>query len=1305
MHGTKTPIEPNQCRQAPSRSSRFALVVSSTLCVLFAFSVGTASASKQVIEYFGTPPGEGNLSSGEGTLGGEFSFPNSVAVNNSGAGPARKGEIYVVDGMVSVKTQNPRIQRFTHDDNGTPANPYDDSYEFVSVWGAGVETGDANYEICTVASSCRAGVKSGGNGAFSEPAGIAVDQDTGNVYVSDDGNNRIDVYDGTGAFLRAFGWDVVASGPDNTGTGYEICVAANGDICKAGLPGFGIGQIKGSFVGANQLGIAVSQPDGNAVTGSVFLADKQNRRVDTYNLDGTSPSSFGTAATFEEGPQTIAVDSRGIVYASNHKNENEVERYDSENANGDGIGFLAPITAPPLIPSQGFAAVTAGLTVDPDSDGPGPDSDVLYLHTIAGGGEIQQFGPLNAPGLTAPPTATDDVHATSPNLGESGRGLAIDESDGSLYLASRGVGGDIDANGVYVVNTPALSPTASLESVNQVTASSASVKGSVDPNGGPNVSYRLEYSTDGNTWSKTDKVLVGQQEAAQEINAFLNPPPFGLEPSTLYHVRLVAEKPFQVPVLSSEATFTTTAALPMAESVGSPVRSASTARLEGRIDPNSSATTYHFEYGDEGPCQTSSCVATLPQAVGSGKEILFVSQSIEGLTANTTYHYRVVAESVGGTSFGEDATLSTRPSDEPLSHGHLPGPPGSDRAWEQVNDPDTGGNPVTGVSAISDNGDRAIYQVAGGNPLSETGTIFNQLFAERTPSGWQSRKVYPTRQEAVGGLWVYPAGRSDLSQLVAANFSGGAEAEERDATTWKISPGNPATKVFGVEQAQWGQFTGVSDDVSRIVSTLRGPQDPVHPVTGLHLYDITSGTPKLLDLLPDGTPTCGVSGLPSAIGVFAIRRAERWVSPDGSKAFFSSSGKADCGEPAQIFVRNIESEETIRISPPALSGSTCEATFLKPADNAVFFVTKSRLTSDDTAPENCGGANSNDIYRYDLGSGSLTCVTCVAPVNANVQVVGSEHEGIAVAEDGSRLYFRTSQRLLPGASVPGIYRIDVQDGDLAFVGSGEEASIGDLASNNEAISEDGTVLIFASSSPKLNAANGAQNAGTKQYYRYDDVDRSLVCVSCPPDGSAPVASVPNSLIGLQQLGPNLSPLDKTGQDLVFSTPTPLVFADQNTAKGDEAPVVGTDLYEWRDGKLLLVSDGLNSTPPSGLTSYPKAGGITPNGKDVFFTEAAQLTPDALDGYQRLYDARIDGGFEFPAPPKPCPLEVCQGIPKGNPGEERPGSESFAGPGNAHASAPTARCSHRKKNARGKRRCAKSKRHHRKTNNHSGRAAR
>ncbi len=202
-----------------------------------------------------------------------------------------------------------------------------------------------DFEICTVAIECQGGTESGENGALVSPQSVAVDQDTGNVFVSDRGNRRLDEYDGEGNFIRSFGFDVTESGPGDTGTGYEVCSESEGDTCKSGEAGSGVGQYGEGFA-ENGFDIAVSPADSNASTGTVYLADSGNQRVDTFDLDGANPDTFGSAANFGEmQPRSIAVDSRGIVYASNSDEGGDVQRYDSQNADGGGVGFLAPIPA------------------------------------------------------------------------------------------------------------------------------------------------------------------------------------------------------------------------------------------------------------------------------------------------------------------------------------------------------------------------------------------------------------------------------------------------------------------------------------------------------------------------------------------------------------------------------------------------------------------------------------------------------------------------------------------------------------------------------------------------------------------------------------------------------------------------------------------------------------------------------------------------------------------------------------------------------------------------------------------------
>jgi hypothetical protein len=84
-----------------------------------------------------------------------------------------------------------------------------------------------------------------------------------------------------------------------------------------------------------------------------------------------------------------------------------------------------------------------------------------------------------------------------------------------------------------------------------------------------------------------------------------------------------------------------------ATSVGS-----SSAVLHGTVIPNGSSTTYYFQYGTT----TAYGIQTTSRTTGID---LSVSETITGLSTNTTYHYRLVATNASGTSYGPDRSFQT----------------------------------------------------------------------------------------------------------------------------------------------------------------------------------------------------------------------------------------------------------------------------------------------------------------------------------------------------------------------------------------------------------------------------------------------------------------------------------------------------------------------------------------------------------------------------------------------------------------------------------------------------------------------
>jgi hypothetical protein len=92
----------------------------------------------------------------------------------------------------------------------------------------------------------------------------------------------------------------------------------------------------------------------------------------------------------------------------------------------------------------------------------------------------------------------------------------------------------------------------------------------------------------------------------------------------------------------------------------------SAATLQGSINPSDKTTTYYFEYGTTTGYGAMTTQATLPKS----KAWQAVSAAITGLSAGSTYHYRIVAWNGGGTNdkaVGSDHTFTT--ASTPVSPG------------------------------------------------------------------------------------------------------------------------------------------------------------------------------------------------------------------------------------------------------------------------------------------------------------------------------------------------------------------------------------------------------------------------------------------------------------------------------------------------------------------------------------------------------------------------------------------------------------------------------------------------------------
>jgi hypothetical protein len=77
--------------------------------------------------------------------------------------------------------------------------------------------------------------------------------------------------------------------------------------------------------------------------------------------------------------------------------------------------------------------------------------------------------------------------------------------------------------------------------------------------------------------------------------------------------------------------------------------------MNGTVNPNGTATHYYFQYGET----TAYGASTSEGNAGSGQSSVPESATITGLQPGMAYHYRIVATSPGGTTYGSDSTFTT----------------------------------------------------------------------------------------------------------------------------------------------------------------------------------------------------------------------------------------------------------------------------------------------------------------------------------------------------------------------------------------------------------------------------------------------------------------------------------------------------------------------------------------------------------------------------------------------------------------------------------------------------------------------
>ncbi len=216
-----------------------------------------------------------------------------------------------------------------------------------------------------------------GPGQFDEPSTLDFSPQTGDLYVGDVYNNRIEVFNPQGQYISSFAQGLFSGlkpgraffGPsgmafDNTGNFYvgnfsgdEIYkFTANGQLLSTiGSTGTGLGQFQGVA------GVAISP-----VNGDIVASDQLNNRVQVLDPNGKALFAFGTEGSgtgqFNQ-PIGVSIDNQGNIYVADSVNS-RVEVFDQNGKFLTSYGQPALDASGKPVPPPALTDPPFGKTLD-----------------------------------------------------------------------------------------------------------------------------------------------------------------------------------------------------------------------------------------------------------------------------------------------------------------------------------------------------------------------------------------------------------------------------------------------------------------------------------------------------------------------------------------------------------------------------------------------------------------------------------------------------------------------------------------------------------------------------------------------------------------------------------------------------------------------------------------------------------------------------------------------------------------------------------------------------------------------------
>ncbi len=239
--------------------------------------------------------------------------------------------------------------------------------------------------------------------------------------------------------------------------------------------------------------------------------------------------------------------------------------------------------------------------------------------------------------------STTDLHPTNMALNNLGTYLAVVPKD---------------FDGVNRTNPPdmgayefGVNPQVQTLPATDVTATAATLNGSVNAAGEVVATY-FDYglTTDyGNTVTGTPASISGTTTTAYSADLT------GLPTWVVYHYRARGVTSLGLTVYGDDMTFETVPP-PVVTTTAATAITQNGATLNGIVNANNATATVTFEYG---PTDSYGFTVTADQSPVTGNTDTPVSLSITGLNVYSLYHFRVVATTSNGSTYGNDLTFTT----------------------------------------------------------------------------------------------------------------------------------------------------------------------------------------------------------------------------------------------------------------------------------------------------------------------------------------------------------------------------------------------------------------------------------------------------------------------------------------------------------------------------------------------------------------------------------------------------------------------------------------------------------------------